>query len=353
MSGFKLIRPARITDAQLVSSTVVEVAPALYAPGTTYALGATVSVAGAAGVRNVYESLQAGNTGHAPASSPTWWRWLCDVYQPYSSGATYASGDRVQDNLAHLVYQSVADANTGAPLTDATKWQQVGATNRWAFADDVIGTVSRSASPMRVVLKPGPVSGIGFLELQGRTLRVTGKTDTGGTVVYDKTIDLDGTTITSFYDWFFEDFAQLTDLVLTDLPSQFYGLELTLELTSSVGNCSMGVAKPGKLHEIGRTRSGASAGIVSASTKERNPFGGLQIVKRTPSKRGDFSVVTLKSDFSRIHRLLSSIDGELCFFIGTDEPGYEPFLIYGIYRDFSVAVEYVSHHLLAITTEGA
>ena len=42
-------------------------APA-YAAGTTYALDAYVTSAGV-----VYRSLQAGNVGHTPATSPTWW----------------------------------------------------------------------------------------------------------------------------------------------------------------------------------------------------------------------------------------------------------------------------------------
>lgn len=352
MSGFQIIRPHVLTDTMLVSSTVVEVAPALYVAGATYAAGTQVSIAAAAGLRHVYESLQAANTGHAPASSPTWWRWICDVYQPYSASATYAKGDRVQDNLAHLIYEFVPDTGSAIPLTDTTKWLLVGATNRWAFADEKIGTVTASASPQRVVLKAGPVSGIGFLELQGRKLHVTGKTDTGGTVVYDKVVDLDGTIITSIYDWLFEEFQQLTDVVLTDLPAQFYSLELAVEITSTVGQVAMGVCKPGKLSYIGRTRAGATAGIISFSSKERDRFGNLSVLKGETSKRGDFTVITERTDFNRIYRLLSSLDGVLCFFIGTDDPGFEPFLIYGIFLDCSIAVEYFSHHLLSIQTEG-
>lgn len=42
--------------------------PTVYAGGTTYASGDYVTSAGA-----TYTSLQSGNTGHTPASSPTWW----------------------------------------------------------------------------------------------------------------------------------------------------------------------------------------------------------------------------------------------------------------------------------------
>jgi len=58
-----VLPPLAITDARLTSTTVPEVAPAAYAGGTTYALNATASVAGAAGLLTVYRSLQADVVG--------------------------------------------------------------------------------------------------------------------------------------------------------------------------------------------------------------------------------------------------------------------------------------------------
>jgi hypothetical protein len=62
------IRPACVvTGYGLIASSFTD-ATALYNPATTYALNAVVRVA-----PRLYASLQAGNTGHAPATSPTWW----------------------------------------------------------------------------------------------------------------------------------------------------------------------------------------------------------------------------------------------------------------------------------------
>jgi hypothetical protein len=44
-------------------------APLAYASGTTYAINTTVTSGGI-----YYVSLQDSNTGHTPASSPTWWQ---------------------------------------------------------------------------------------------------------------------------------------------------------------------------------------------------------------------------------------------------------------------------------------
>jgi hypothetical protein len=68
----KVIEPVLITDANFISSTVAEPASGEteFNAGTTYALGARVT---RSGLHRLYESLQAGNAGHTPETSPDWW----------------------------------------------------------------------------------------------------------------------------------------------------------------------------------------------------------------------------------------------------------------------------------------
>src|SRR4051812_28210568 len=68
----RIVRPITISESVLVSSNVAENDYAAYSSLTSYALAARVLVV-APGVHDVYESLQAANMGHDPATSPTWW----------------------------------------------------------------------------------------------------------------------------------------------------------------------------------------------------------------------------------------------------------------------------------------
>ncbi|HRK30889.1 MAG TPA: hypothetical protein PLD59_07395 [Tepidisphaeraceae bacterium] len=61
--------------------TGVEYPASEYGSGTTYSLGQQTRVGS-----TIYESLQAGNTNHAPATSPSWWRWLGDWVRPVRLG---------------------------------------------------------------------------------------------------------------------------------------------------------------------------------------------------------------------------------------------------------------------------
>lgn len=346
----KVIEPIVITPAMVTSSTAPETAPALYAGGTAYAIDAVAGVAGSAGVVAVYKSLQNGNTGNAPASSPTWWEYQGDVYQTYSGAATYAEADRVQDNTTHLVYESLVAGNIGSALTDTTKWIEVGYTQRYAMFDDVVGTTTRAGSDLTVVLSPGSVSGLALLELSGTGLVVTVKDAPGGAVVYTDTVSLDGSIIETIYDWFFSPVEQRTDVVFTDLPGQYFGAEITIQITGTNAGC--GVCKPGTVHQLGGTKTGASVGILDFSVKERDRWGRLTVVPGEFSKRASLQMLTTRSDFNRIYRRLASLRATPAVYIGTEAPGFDPLIVFGIYKDFSIVIEYQEHHLCSLEIEG-
>lgn len=168
----KIIRPITVTDTALTSS-VPEVAPVAYNSGTTYAAGAQVSITSGL-VSTVYQSLAGSNTGNAPASSPAWWAVVGDVYAPYSSGATYALGDKATDTTTHRLYESLTASNTGNPLSDATKWLDLGPTTRWAMFDQSNGTATTSGYGIDVTVQTSSrCDGLALLNVDAETVRVT------------------------------------------------------------------------------------------------------------------------------------------------------------------------------------
>lgn len=272
----------------------------------------------------------------------------------WNNATTYAKDALVYIN--HRRYQSVIAGNAGRnPITDTTQpagWVYLGPTNRWAAFDDEIGTITSGTSPVTIVLRPGGVAGVALFELDAESARVTLKDTTGGTIVYQEDIDLDGSIIYDIYDWFFAENEQMRDVVLTDIPGSYTDGELTLELFGT-GTASIGVFLLGSVVDIGETQTGASVGIIDYSRVTRNPdFGKVTIQKRAYSKRGTFAIMCKPEDMNRNFRTFASIRSTPCVFIGTQEYGYEPLLIYGIYRDFSIDVEYRTKHLCSVQVEG-
>lgn len=299
-----IIKPTLLTDAMLTSSTAPETDYAAWSASTSYAVGQRVTRA-ASGVHRNFECL-------------------------------------------------VAGVNATAPELDSSaspRWLDLGANNRWAMFDTKVGTVTALSSPLTVVMAPGAISGLALLELTGAQAQITMKTAPGGAVVYARTISLEGGVIESFFEWFFNEPVQRTDLTLTDLPSQFAGCELTVSITG-VGAVACGVCHVGTVHAIGDTLAGATVGIISYSVKKADDFGNITVVKRANSKRNSLKLLTQKSSFNRIYRLLAVLDSVPCIYIGTESEGYDPLIVYGFYRDFSIDVAYPSHHLTNIEIEG-
>jgi hypothetical protein len=71
--------------------------------------------AGAAPVP-IYRSLQAGNIGHDPASSPTYWVANGYVYPAWSSSTLYALADKITDATSHRLLESLS-GGTSATVT--------------------------------------------------------------------------------------------------------------------------------------------------------------------------------------------------------------------------------------------
>jgi hypothetical protein len=276
--------------------------------------------------------------------------------------ASYVVGEyRIITSGLHRVYICLVDHtstdNSGAPnlnLSGATpKWLEVGPTNRWAMFDEKIGTISSTtSSPLTVVFNPGPIGGLALLELAGRKATVSFKDVTGGQVVYETVIDLDGTVVDSFFDWFFAEFEQQTDLTLTNLPSQYYNGEVTVSIESTQGAVACGVCHVGRVAGLGQTQLGATIGIVSYSVKETDDFGRLTIIKRQNSKRASIKTLIPKSAFNRIYRTLAGVDSVLCIYVATEEAGYTPLILYGIWRDFVIDVTYPTNFLTSLEIEG-
>jgi hypothetical protein len=282
----------------------------------------------------------------------------CNVTQP-APGETlwdpltnYAVGDKCIRTETHTVYKRlVAGATTTPPESDATNWYPYGSTQQWAMFDRKVGSQTTTQGDLVVVLTPGQIDSVALLEVKGRWARVVMKDRPGGTVVYDRTVDLDVTEIDSVYDFLFKDYEQKTDFVLTDLPSIFIGCEVTITI-SSTSTASIGVLQVGRVIEVGSTTAGAGVGIDDYSPKVRDDFGNLDVEEGSYSKENTLSVVIDRKDFNRLYRTFAALRATPCVYIGVDADGFEPMLVYGYYRSFSITTPYTSNYVCALEIEG-
>ncbi len=285
----RVIPPITITDAILTSSTATEpgTGETAYAAGTTYALGDTCSVIGT-NSHIVYQSLQAGNIGHTPATSPTY-------------------------------------------------WIAVGPTNRWKMFDTLRNTQTVSASPLTVVLTPGMrCNSIAVMGMVADSITVT--VTSGGSTVYTYTKDLRTRDVTDWYAYYFDPFTSLPGIVLFALPPYTNAI-ITVTMTISSGNVSCGAIVVGNSEYLGDMQYNAKDDVLNFSTITRDAYGTATLVARRNVPKTIQALWLDKSKVKRVADIRDSLNAVPAVWSGIDDPAdgfFNSFLILGIYKTFSL-----------------
>lgn len=305
----KVIDPLTVTDAMLISSTVAEPAS-----GETAWSGATAYTVGQIALRTathrLYRRLVAGTTATAPE---------LDV--------------------------------AGVAGVTAPNWEDYAPSRRWAMFDQEINTATTDASSLTVVLAPGICNSLALLELVGSSVTITVTDGAGGPTVYTRTVALDTSLVTDWYQYFFEPFSTLGTLVLNDLPP-YANARITVALTG-LGTVALGQCIAGSVYPLGLTQLGVSAGIRDYSRKEVDPVTGAVSLERRKFSR------TLRARFSiepgavnAVHARLSNLRAKPCVWIADDDRQLDPLVVFGFYKDFSLDVAYAARHFYSLDIEG-
>ena len=274
-----------------------------------------------------------------------------EAYSAWAVGATYAK-DAFVDYGTHI-YQSLVNSNTGnTPSTSPTFWVLIGPDNTHAMFDDQISTATtKASSPLTVVLAPGLANALALFGLVGNQVTVNITDGAGGPNVYSRTISLDGTFIWDWYQYFFEPYVQIPELVLTDLPP-YAAARLTVSL-SGPSAVQVGQLVFGTQHELGDAQYGASIGILDYSRKDTDEFGVTTFVQRASSKRMTARLMLHTAQINRVQQVLARLRATPAVWLAVAEDSrYAPFSVYGFFRDFNIEVAYPTQSWCSLEIEG-
>ncbi|MDB5937549.1 MAG: hypothetical protein JWQ01_4893 [Massilia sp.] len=340
-----------VTGSGLIYSSAIEAAPALYVGGTTYGAGATVSVAGTLNSYDCYTSLQAGNIGHTPATSPTWWAFAGTTYGAYGAG-TFALGDRVINTTTHNVYESLIASNTGNALTDETKWFLVGKTIKWAQFDVLRNTATVGASPLVTILAPGVrIDAIALLGLVATSVNITMVLN--GVTVYSYTQNLNQREVLNGYDYCFKPFGTQKALALFNLPPYSTAVT-TITLVNAGGLVECGGCFIGSAVYIGDIQYEAESDALNFSSVTRDAQGNATLTPERNVPKVIGQIFLPKSLVNTAYELRDKLNGTTAVWAsindGTD--GYfNSLLIQGFYRRFTINVKYPQHAIISVELE--
>lgn len=270
----------------------------------------------------------------------------CTVAEPasgeteWNAAIAYTVGQEAIRASLHKTYRrKVAGTTATAPEADATNWLEIGATNRWKMFDQKIGSRTTSASAdITTVLELGSIEGVALLDLRGESVTVTLKQTPGGAVAYTRTTSLDGTPVSSVYDWMYGEYRQLYNVIFSDLPGQFPNGELTVTVTANATGAAIGALVAGRVYGIGLTEYGAGSGLLNWGKVVDDGFGNREWSEGGYANRVTLPLVMDTADMTRVKRLLTTVRSTPSVYVASSLARYDSLNCYGVYRDLYITV---------------
>ena len=296
----------------------------------------------------ITESMLTSSTIAEPAAGETAW----------VSAGSYSIGDMRIRTTTHKVYQCVQahSGRTALPENDTAYWLEYGPTNKWAVFDTQVSTQSSITTPLTMVIKPGNFNAIALYGLDGGTVNISIKDQTGGTVIFTKSIDLTEPPL-DWYDWAFGRIRPLSKTIIDGI-TPYDTAELTISITAAAGiTVKAGMLLVGDFISLvgesnwGGTTYGATAEPVDFSYIKTDDYGNTSIVKRrnATDMRAKIVVPISEADFA-----LSVIQQALatpCAWVSSDSSGYSGLNVFGL-GSGTVSYQGPSHSEISIYVKG-
>ena len=263
----------------------------------------------------------------------------------YNSGTTYALNDTVSvisTNFHHKYTSLVAGNIDHAPASSPTYWFDNGATNRWAMFDLSRNSQTTATSPITVTVTPGQrINSVFCLGMVGNSLTISATSVLGGGSVYSQTFDLNTREVLDSYMYCFEPFSFNPSIVVFDIPP-YTDIIVTISVSSTSGNVSMGACGMGTYVTLGTTEYQAVRDYLNFSTVTRDVFGNAVLVPRKHSPKTSQKVVMDKSRINKVIDTIDALNAIPAVFSGVDDPedGFaNSLLIVGIIKSAPISLD--------------
>lgn len=247
----------------------------------------------------------------------------------YNPATTYAAGDLVYMAATHKRYKSRVASNTGNAVTDDTKWQWVGSTNRWGMFDQIIGSASNRATPLTVTVSFSLATTVVLLGLVGVTQVTLTHQDSGGTNIEAPRV-LPVAELFSPVDWyeyFFTDPAYTSTLVATSF-APISGSKIIVSASAASGLVSVGTLLCGTPLDLGPQKYGVSTGYKDYSTVTRDADTGLTIIKSGPIVKDQSGQIVVRNEATDgVMQRLRAAQSQPVLIIG--DGNYESLIAFG------------------------
>lgn len=283
-----------------------------------------------------------------------------DVLEPdtgevlWVAGANYTLSTEVIRPTTHRKYKNIlAGIDAGLPENTPLRWVESGVTNKWAAIDLLRNTQSMRANvlTMKFTLTEF-VDSAGIIGLVGQSFNI--KVVSRGVQVYDYSQSLYKRAARTWYNWFFGQLQQIESAVRLDLPI-YANPEITLTIYNEGGIAKCGGIVLGRKVYIGNIEYGSSGDDLNFSKFDRAFDGTSLLLQRRSVPTVDGGLSVAKANVDIIRNLKKTLNAVPTIWTGMEDENiddyFELFLIYGIYKKFSINAEHPTHAKITLQLE--
>lgn len=273
----------------------------------------------------------------------------------WNAATSYVAGTRVIRTTTHLIYERVGATGVDAGLPEATpsKWVEVGPTNRWAMFDVSRGTGSIVGSDIvTVVITPGVrINSIGVIGCTALQADINVSVASGTT--FSSTTDLFYRNTDSWYSFFVGKFNYRANFAKVNIPPSLSSIiTLTFHMPPSGG--VIGNVIIGNRVVLGDIQVNPVVEAINFSKVERDAYGNSLLVPRRNVPKTTQKTFTSKSNVNKLMQARTDLNARPALWIGLDDEShgyFDALLIFGIYTEFSIGMEYPDHAIINLELE--
>ena len=244
---------------------------------------------------------------------------------------------------AHLLVGKVIGTNVsfatsatppGTP-TISDGWLDTGYTNRFKMFDSLLTTKTSSTSPIIVTVVPNTtINALSFFKVIALSIRV--QITYQSSIVFDQTYDMDGTIVSSSWEWFFAKSIYKETLVISDLPP-YYNPTITFTITNSE-TVDVGSFMLGSVSTYGKTQYGTGFGVRSYSTVIEDTFGNSTFIQRGNAKLLNVELLLKDYEIEGFNQLMERNINIPCIYQASDDDDYQFLNTYGYFPNFDAVI---------------
>jgi len=269
---------------------------------------------------------------------------LTEATTAWNSATSYAAGDYALFDT--YVYKSVASHSNKSPADyTGIYWVKWSISNKWASLD--LSSQSKSSvtgADLTITFPQNRMKTLAIGNYEAASILIEILASDGTTVLWS--YDLEDTIYNNVVDWWtwtFSDYVYEVDraikIELGRTDGSFVRVTFIKSPSSTVSSC--GFLLGGNVVYMGCTLNGINFNFNSYATKESDPFGTLNIIKRAVQDKVDFNTIIENNRLMTSKRNIKSVYNDIIAFIvdERDDSPFENMITLGVIESANVVLD--------------